>query len=347
MIFTEPQQGASHDDLRKLAQAAEASGYDGFFRSDHFLTMGGDGLPGPSDAWLTMAALAVQTSRIRLGTLVTSATFRLPGPLAIAVAQADQISGGRIELGLGGGWFEAEHRAYGIPFPPLGERFDRLAEQLEIITGLWATPVGQTYDFQGKHYQLNDSPALPKPAQSPRPPVIVGGHGKKRTPALAARFADEFNVPFAKLADVAPTFERVRAASAAIGRTKLPTFSAAAVLCVGRDDAEVRQRAEAIGRDVDEIRENGGIVGTPAEAVETIKRYAEAGATRMFLQVLDLSDLAHVELVAAEVAPQALDLSPSGSERSHRVAAETSPFGGHRTASRIRALDPPAGSTST
>jgi F420-dependent oxidoreductase-like protein len=303
VIFTEPQQGASHDDLRKLAQAAEASGYDGFFRSDHFLTMGGDGRPGPSDAWLTLAALAVQTSRIRLGTLVTSATFRLPGPLAIAVAQADQMSGGRIEFGLGGGWFEAEHTAYGIPFPPVGERFDRLEEQLEIITGLWATPAGHTYDYQGKFYQLSDSPALPKPAQSPRPPVIVGGHGKKRTPNLAARFADEFNVPFAKIEDVAPTYDRVRAAAAAIGRTELPTFSAAAILCVGRDDAEVRRRAAAIGREVDEMRENGGVVGTPAQAVEIIKAYAEAGATRLFLQTMDLNDIDHIELVAAEVAP--------------------------------------------
>ncbi|MBM2617709.1 TIGR03560 family F420-dependent LLM class oxidoreductase [Actinoplanes sp. LDG1-06] len=302
VIFTEPQQGASHDDLRKVAQTAEASGYDGFFRSDHYVTMGGDGRPGPSDAWLTLAALAVQTSRIRLGTLVTSATFRLPGPLAVAVAQADQMSGGRIEFGLGGGWFEAEHTAYGIPFPPVGERFDRLEEQLEIITGLWSTPVGSTYDFQGKYYQLNDSPALPKPAQSPRPPVIVGGHGKKRTPALAARYADEFNVPFSKISDVAPTFQRVRAASEAIGRTALPTFSAAAVLCVGRDDAEVRRRAAAIGREVEEMRENGGVVGTPAEAVEIIEAYRAAGASRLFLQVLDLSDLDHIELVAAEVA---------------------------------------------
>src|SRR4051812_15463860 len=183
VIFTEPQQGASYDDLLKVAQTAEAAGYDGFFRSDHFVTMGGDGLPGPTDAWLTLAALAVQTSRIRLGTLVTSATFRLPGPLAIGVAQVDAMSGGRVELGLGGGWFEREHSAYGIPFPALGERFDRLEEQLEIIEGLWTTPAGQQYTFAGKHYQLTDTPALPKPAQSPRPPIIVGGGGKKRTPA--------------------------------------------------------------------------------------------------------------------------------------------------------------------
>ncbi|MEU8813946.1 TIGR03560 family F420-dependent LLM class oxidoreductase [Actinoplanes sp. NPDC048796] len=304
VIFTEPQQGASYDDLRKVAQTAEASGFDGFFRSDHFLTMGGDGRPGPTDAWLTLAALAVQTSTIRLGTLVTSATFRLPGPLAIAVAQADAMSGGRIEFGLGGGWFEAEHKAYGIPFPPVGERFDRLEEQLEIITGLWGTPEGQTFDFDGKHYQVSGSPGLPKPVQSPRPPVIIGGHGKKRTPALAARFADEFNVPFSKISDVAPVFDRVRAACESIGRTSLPAFSAAAVLCVGRDDAEVKRRAAAIGREVGEMRENGGIVGTPDEAVETIKRYEAAGASRLFLQALDLSDLDHVELVASAVAPQ-------------------------------------------
>ncbi|WP_328461346.1 LLM class F420-dependent oxidoreductase [Actinoplanes sp. NBC_00393] len=304
VIFTEPQQGASHDDLLRVAKAAEDGGYDGFFRSDHYVKMGDvSGLPGPTDAWITLAALAVQTSRIRLGTLVSSATFRLPGPLAIAVAQVDAMSGGRIEFGLGGGWFETEHTAYGIPFPALGERFDRLEEQLEIITGLWATPDGSTYDFTGKHYQLTESPALPKPVQSPLP-VIVGGHGKKRTPALAARYAAEFNVPFSKIEDIPAQYERVRAASTAIGRAEPPAFSAAAVLCVGRDDAEVRRRAAAIGREPEEMRTNGGIVGTPAEAVETIHRYAQAGASRLFLQVLDLADLDHVDLVAAEVARQ-------------------------------------------
>ncbi|GIF10363.1 LLM class F420-dependent oxidoreductase [Actinoplanes teichomyceticus] len=304
VIFTEPQQGASHDDLLRVAKAAEDGGFDGFFRSDHYVKMGDvSGLPGPTDAWITLAALAVQTSRIRLGTLVSSATFRLPGPLAIAVAQVDAMSGGRIEFGLGGGWFDAEHKAYGIPFPALGERFDRLEEQLEIITGLWKTPVGSTFQFDGKYYQLNDSPALPKPVQSPVP-VIVGGHGKKRTPDLAARFASEFNVPFAKIEDIPAQFERVRAASAAVGRAEPPAFSAAAVLCVGRDDAEVRRRAATIGREVEEMRENGGIVGTPAEAVETINRYAEAGASRLFLQTLDCSDIDHVNLVASEILPQ-------------------------------------------
>ena len=154
-IFTEPQQGASYDDLLAVALRAEELGFGAFFRSDHYLTMGvGDGLPGPTDAWVALAGLARDTSTIRLGTLVSSATFRLPGPLAVSVAQVDQMSGGRVDFGLGAGWFAAEHEAYGIPFPKLGERFDRLEEQLDIITGMWATPVGETYDNPGGHYPV-------------------------------------------------------------------------------------------------------------------------------------------------------------------------------------------------
>src|ERR1035438_784571 len=174
-IFVEPQQGAEYQRLLAVAQEAEACGFDAFFRSDHYLTMGGDGLPGPTDPWVTLGALAREPSHIRLGTLVTSSTFRWPGILAITVAQVDGMSGGRIELGLGTGWYEGEHTAYGIPFQPLGERFARLEEQLSIITGLWDTPMGETYSFAGKHYQLANSPALPKPVQRPHPPVIVGG----------------------------------------------------------------------------------------------------------------------------------------------------------------------------
>jgi F420-dependent oxidoreductase-like protein len=201
-IFCEPQQGASYDELLALALAAEEGGFGAFFRSDHYLKMGDvSGLPGPTDAWVTLAGLARDTTRIRLGTLLSSATFRLPGPLAISVAEVDAMSAGRVELGLGAGWFGDEHTAYGIPFPPLGERFEKLEEQLAIITGLWATDPGSTFTFSGEHYQLSNSPALPKPEQSPRPPIIVGGHGTKRTPRLAARFADEFNVPFAPYED--------------------------------------------------------------------------------------------------------------------------------------------------
>ncbi len=219
--------------------------------------------------------------------------------LAISVAQVDEMSGGRVELGLGTGWYEQEHTAYGIPFPPLGERFDRLEEQLQVVIGLW--DADGPFTFRGEHYELVDSPALPKPVQSPHPPVIVGGGGPRRTPRLAATYADEFNLPFASLEATAAQFGRVREAAAQTGRALV--LSAAQVLCCGRDDAEVARRAAAIGREVDELRENG-LAGTPAEVVEKLGAFAEAGATRMYLQVLDLSDLEHLELVAAEVAPQ-------------------------------------------
>jgi F420-dependent oxidoreductase-like protein len=299
-IFTEPQQGASYDQLLRLARASEDAGYDAFFRSDHYLAMGGDGLPGPTDAWVTLAGLARETSRIRLGTMVTAATFRLPAVLAISVAQVDAMSGGRVELGLGTGWFEAEHTAYGIPFPPVKERFDRLEEQLEIVTGLWSAR--GPYSFAGEHYRLTDAPGLPKPVQSPLP-VIVGGAGKRRTPALAARFAAEFNVPFRSPAEVAELYGLVRDAGAAAGRSEPMVFSAAQTLCCGRDEAEFRKRAEATGRPPEDVRING-VGGTVAEVVDKIGEFGAAGATRMYLQTLDVDDLDHVELVAAEVAPQ-------------------------------------------
>jgi alkanesulfonate monooxygenase SsuD/methylene tetrahydromethanopterin reductase-like flavin-dependent oxidoreductase (luciferase family) len=233
---------------------------------------------------------------------MTAATFRLPGPLAIAVAQVDQMSGGRVELGIGAGWYEAEHSAYGIPFPPLRERFDRLEEQLEVITGLWETPEGSTFSFAGKHYQLTDSPALPKPSQQPRPPVLVGGGGPRRTPALAARFADEFNAAFTSADESAALFDRVREACSAAGRqASSMTYSVAHVVCCGKDDASFRRRAAAIGRDPQELR-TIGLTGTPAEVVDKIGAFASAGATTVYLQVLDLTDIEHLELIAAEVA---------------------------------------------
>ncbi|WP_246010222.1 LLM class F420-dependent oxidoreductase [Actinokineospora cianjurensis] len=305
-IFTEPQQGATYDDLLTIARHTEDTGFDAFFRSDHYLSMGSsDGLPGPTDAWTTLAGLARETSRVRLGTLMTAATFRHPGPLAISVAQVDQMSGGRVEFGIGTGWFDDEHTAYGIPFPPLGERFDRLAEQLEIITGLWATPGGERFSFAGKHYRLTDSPALPKPTQRPGPPVLIGGGGPKRTPALAARFADEFNLPFAPVEDAVAQFARVDAACAEIGRDPASvTKSVALVACVGRDDAEVARRAGVIGRDVDELRANG-LAGTPAQVVDRIGQWRErTGIARLYLQVLDIADLDHLDLVAEAVATQ-------------------------------------------
>jgi F420-dependent oxidoreductase-like protein len=303
-VFTEPQQGATYDDLLAVARTAEDLGYGAFFRSDHYLGMGTAGLPGPTDAWVTLAGLARETSSIRLGTLMTSATFRYPGPLAISVAQVDQMSGGRVELGIGAGWYEAEHTAYGIPFPDVRERFDRLEESLAIVTGLWTTPTGEHFDFEGEHYRVSDSPALPKPVQSPRPPVLVGGKGKRRTPALAARYADEFNVPFESLETTEELFDRVREACSVEGRDPASlTYSNALVLCCGKDEAEIGSRADAIGREVDELRANG-LAGTPDELVDKIGRYAEAGTERIYLQVLDLGDLDHLELVAEKVMPQ-------------------------------------------
>jgi F420-dependent oxidoreductase-like protein len=304
-IFTEPQQGASYDDLLAVARKTEECGFDAFFRSDHYLVMGdSDGLPGPTDAWITLAGLARETQRIKLGTLVSSATFRNPGVLAITVAQVDQMSGGRAELGLGAGWFEAEHAAYGLDFPDTVGRFDLLTEQLELITGLWETPVGEKYNFEGKHYQLKDSPALPKPVQQPHPPVIVGGAGKKRTPALAAQYAAEFNAGFKSPEDSATLFARVGEACKAIGRDpQTLALSTAHTVVVGKDDAQVKQRAAAIGRDVEELKQ-GAIAGTPAEVVDRLGQFAAAGSQRQYVQIMDLSDLDHLDLIAAEVLPQ-------------------------------------------
>lgn len=301
-VFVEPQQGASYANQLAVAQTAEQLGFTAFFRSDHFLAMSGDGLPGPTDSWVTLGAIARETSRIRLGTLVTSATFRYPGPLAIAVAQVDEMSSGRVELGLGSGWFEKEHDAYGIPFPPLRERFDRLTEQLAIVTGLWTTRPGTTFDYNGKHYQISGSPALPKPVQDPHPPIIIGGAGAKRTPALAGTYAAEFNVPFAPIDVVRTQFQRVATAvDAANQPADSIVYSAAFVLCAGRDDTEVARRAAAIGRDVDELRSNSPLVGTPAEIVDKLGAWTDLGVQRIYAQMLDLSDLAHLELFAAEV----------------------------------------------
>jgi F420-dependent oxidoreductase-like protein len=307
-IFTEPQQGASYDTLLAVAQETERLGFDAFFRSDHYLRMGGDpagpeARPGPTDAWITLAGLARETSRIRLGTLVTSATFRWPGPLAVSVSTVDAMSGGRVELGLGAGWFEEEHTAYGIPFPPLGERFDRLEEQLEIITGLWTTPEGKRFSFDGTHYQLQESPALPKPVQQPHPPIIVGGAGPKRTPQLAARFATEFNLAFQPMDAFVAACHRVGLACQEIERDPVPLYSAALTVCCGADEAEFIRRAAAIDRDPVELRRDGA-GGTPDEVAAKITAYRNAGADRMYLQVLDLEDLDHLRLIAEAVVPQ-------------------------------------------
>jgi F420-dependent oxidoreductase-like protein len=303
-IFTEPQQGASYEDILGIALATEEDGFGAFFRSDHYLKMGNvSGLPGPTDAWITLAGLARDTTHVRLGTLLSAATFRYPGVLAISVAEVDAMSGGRVELGLGAGWYDDEHTAYGLEFPPLGERFEKLEEQFEIINGLWTTDVNSTYSFSGKHYSLTNSPALPKPVQSPRPPLIVGGHGAKRTPRLAARFADEFNVAFSSFDVSKNQFNLVDDACRAIGRDpKSLLRSVAQVVCCGANDAEVTRRAANIGREVDELKENG-IAGTPDEVIEKIQMWGELGLSRLYLQVLDMKDLDHVHLIASDVMP--------------------------------------------
>lgn len=303
-IFTEPQQGATYDQLLALARLTEELGFDAFFRSDHYFRIG-EGSPGvgSTDAWITLAALGRETERIRLGTLVTPVTFRLPGVLAIQVAQADAMSGGRIELGMGAGWYDREHAAFGIPFPPTNDRFEMLEEQLAIIDGMWTTPAGEPFTFEGKHYQLDESPALPKPMQRPRPPIILGGWGTKRTPRLAARFADEFNMPFAPVSYYREGCDHVRAACEKVDRDPATMrFTVALVACVGRDDAEFERRAEAIGHKPEDLRANaaGGLAG---EVVERIHAFAEADAETVYLQVLDLDDHDHLRLIAAEVAP--------------------------------------------
>ena len=303
-VFTEPQQGASYAQLLAVARRAEQDGFDAFFRSDHYQKMGDHvtGLPGPSDAWITLAGIARETSTIRLGTLVNSATFRNPGVLAISVANVDDMSNGRVELGLGAGWYLAEHRSYGIAFPDLGERFDVLTEQLAIITGLWGTPMGETFSYSGSHYSVVDSPALPKPRQSP-PPIIVGGGGPRRTPRLAARFAAEFNLPFNSMENFVAQRDRVRAACDEIGRDPDSlVYSVAQVACVGSNEEEIARRAARIGRDVDELRANG-LCGTPSEVIEKIAAWESTGASRMYLQMLDLDDLDHVSLIGEQVLP--------------------------------------------
>ena len=302
-LFTEPQQGATYDDQLAFARAGERLGFDGFFRSDHYLRMGdGDPLPGPTDAWTTLAGLARETSRIRLGTLVSSVTYRHPGILAIQVAQVDAMSGGRVELGLGTGWFEREHRAYGIPFP--AKRFDLLEEQLAVVTGLWRTPAEETFSFSGRHYELTDAPPLPRPVQE-RIPLIVGGAGPRRTPELAARFATEFNIGFRPEHEIAERFAGVRAACERIGRdpgtlklsVALPTLAAASA-------PELDRRAANIGRTVGQLRGDTHIVGSRDEIVAKVERIASLGADRLYLQLMDLQDVDQVEYLGQDVLPQ-------------------------------------------
>jgi len=304
-LFLEPQQGATYEQLLRVARTAEAGGFDGLVRSDHYMVIGrgSNGLPGSTDAWVSLAGLARETTRLRLGTLVSSATFRHPGIMAVTVAQVDAMSGGRVEMGLGAGWYEGEHKAYAIPFPPLKERFERLEEQLAIITGLWAAPIGERFSYQGTHYQVENSPALPKPRQA-KLPIIIGGTGPTKTPRLAARYASEYNAGFAPLEAAGERYERVREACQAAGRDPSSMkFSTALVVCCGRDEADVARKAEATQPTLD-LPPSAWLKGTPNQLVDALGRYAELGTDTFYFQFLNLEDIDQIELLAAQVLPR-------------------------------------------
>ncbi len=302
-IMVEPQQGASYEDQLRFAQRAERLGFPAFVRSDHFQRIGpGDPGVGPTDTWVTLGALARETRSIRIGSMLSCATFRPPSLLAVQAAQVDAMSGGRLELGIGAGWVEPEHRAFGIAFPGPAERLERLVEQIEIVLGLWATPEGETFTYKGAHYVLLECPALPKPVQRPRPPLILGGKGPLKTPGIAARYADEFNVAFDALDNVRAQLGRARAACERIGRDPGSLLCSVAVTtAVGHTRGEVAARIARIGDDAARLAAGPGLTGTVEEARERIGVYAGMGVTRLYLQMKDLEDLDQLDLVAEEL----------------------------------------------
>jgi F420-dependent oxidoreductase-like protein len=301
--MAEAHRGATYDQQLAMARAAERLGFGGFFRTEHFLATEGDGKPGPTDSWVTLGAIARETSVIRLGTIMTCTTFRYPALLAVQVAQVDQMSGGRVDLGLGCGWFEAEHAAMGIPFPPLRERYDQFEEQVEILTGLWRTPAGETFDYAGRYNVIKANPALPKPVQPGGPPLIVGGFGAKRTPRVAARYGSEFNSPFSPPPLAARQIVRVRQACEDIGRDPASLHCSIALqVCCGSTTGEVRRRQAMTGQTAEDFAARG-VAGTPAQVVERIAAYSRTGITRCYLAFAGLSDLDQLELIAREVMP--------------------------------------------
>jgi F420-dependent oxidoreductase-like protein len=296
----EPRHGATYAQILALARATDDAGFDAFFRSDHLFGVDPhDTTYRPTDCWTTLAGLARDTNRIRLGSLVTAATFRRPGMLAAVVASVDEMSGGRVELGLGTGWYQREHEAFGIPFPALGERFDQLEEQLEIITGLWRTEQGaeKAFSFSGRHYSVEENRTPPRPAQHPHPPIIIGGTGPKRTPAIAARFADEFNGALSD--DLRLTYTRFEQACERIGRdhTEARRSAVLPVACA-TTPAEVTRRATVIGSEL--IRRHAAI-GSPALVVDRVEELRKAGADTIYFHIYDIDDLDHVALLGAEV----------------------------------------------
>jgi F420-dependent oxidoreductase-like protein len=296
----EPRHGGTYAQILALAKATDDAGFDAFFRSDHLFGVDpNDPTYRPTDCWTTLAGLARDTSRIRLGSLVTASTFRRPGLLATIVASVDEMSGGRVELGVGTGWYQREHEAFGIPFPPIGERFDRLVEQLEIITGLWRTEpgYGKSFSFDGRHYRVEANHSPPRPVQRPHPPIIIGGTGPKRTPAIAARFADEFNGALSE--DLRETYARFDRACERIDRDPTTVrHSAVLPVACGTTPAEVERRAGVIGSEL--IRRHAAI-GSPALVAGRIRDLRKAGADTIYFHVFDIEDLDHVALLGAEV----------------------------------------------
>ncbi len=309
VLMIEAQMGLSYADQLALARRAEAAGFEGFFRSDHY-----ESFPGPAgrpttDAWAVLAGLARETTTIRLGALVSPVTVRQPGHLAKTATTVDEMSGGRLEVGLGAGWNESEHRRHGFPFPPIGERADMLEEQLAILHGLWEEPDG--WSFEGRHYRIEDAVFAPKPVQRPHPPIIVGGEGSPRSLRIAARYADEFNVTSSGPARVADRFERLAAACAAIGRDPATMRRSAMVgTLVGRDEAELAERKQAVlgeftieeqAEDWFAAREQRWIIGTPDQARAKVAEFEAAGVERLMLQDFLPHDLEMVDLLGQEL----------------------------------------------
>ena len=295
----EGQEGVTWQDWCALADACEEHGVETLFRSDHYISQGDETGNVAHDAWTTIAALAARTSKLRFGTLVSPATFRAPGLLANAAATTDHVSGGRIELGLGAGWMEREHRAYGFPFPETATRVEMLAEHVEIVHRLWTE---ERVDFRGRHYTLENAPAQPKPVQEPRPPLLVGGGGRRGTVEPALRFADEYNTPFVSPGDAAAIREKTRPLR----------FSVMTGLLVGETREEMRERArqlysrrarEQSFEDWLAAYSDHSVVGTVDEAAERLRAYERAGCDRVMLQHLLHTDLEPVRLIGRELAP--------------------------------------------
>ena len=307
-LMIEGQEGVTWPQWVALAHACEEHGIPSLFRSDHYMNLDGKHPErGSLDAWGTLCGLAAETSTLRLGTMVSPATFRHPSMLTKIVTTADHISGGRIDLGLGAGWHEREHEAYGFPFASTRERMDVLEEQLQIVLGNWGS---DPFTFEGAHYTLRDLDAEPKPVQRPHPPLIIGGSGGARSAAFAARYADEYNTPFATVDDVRGRRERVVKACEDAGREPLP-FSIMTGVIVGRDDGELRERvgrlAAVIDQNADELLSNpppAWIIATLDEATERLLALADVGVSRVMCQQLLHDDLDAVALLGSELAPR-------------------------------------------